>query len=78
MLADSPKRYIEMGDPSLDMIVGITSYGYADDESERCSGYKPAIYTSVDYFLDWIKDTIKRRSKVSEILTNTACDTVIT
>ena len=67
LLADSPKRYIEKGDPSLDMVVGITSYGYGDDEHGQCSEYEPAIYTNVDYFHNWIIKTIKLRSKVSEI-----------
>ena len=78
LLADSPKRYIEKGDPSLDMVVGITSYGFADDESGQCSGFEPAVYTSVDYFRSWIQKTIERRSKVSAILADTACDAVIT
>ena len=76
LLADSPQRYIEKGNPRFDMIVGIASYGYGDGESGQCSGDEPAIYTSVDYFLDWIEKTIERRSKVSEILSNTACHTV--
>ena len=76
LLADSPQRYIEKGNPRFDMIVGIASYGYGDGESGQCSGDEPAIYTSVDYFLDWIEKTIERRSKVSEILTHIACHTV--
>ena len=78
MLADSPKRYIEKENPRFDMIVGIASYGYGDDEPGQCSGFEPAIYTNVDYFRSWIIKTIKLRSKVSEILTNTACGTMIT
>ena len=78
LLADAPKRYIEKGNPRFDVVVGITSYGYGDGESDQCSGFEPAIYTSVDYFRDWIEETIEHRSKVSQILTNTTCDTMIT
>ena len=43
------------GKAQLDMIVGITSFGYVDSDFGVCSGDAPAIYTKVDYFLDWIK-----------------------
>ena len=55
MLVDAPNDKIAAGNAKRDMIVGITSYGYADDESQQCSGLEPAVYTSVDHFLDWIE-----------------------
>ena len=78
LLADSPKRYIEKGNPRFDMIVGITSDGYGDDEPGQCSGFEPAIDTSVDYFRNWIENTIECRPKVDLILSSTTCNTVIT
>ena len=54
---DAPYGSMKDGRARLDMVVGITSFGYKedDDDAESCSGDEPAIYTSVDYFLDWIE-----------------------
>ena len=73
LLADSPRGHIKKGKPRFDMVVGITSYGFADDESGQCSGEEPAVYTSIDYFLDWIEKTIKGLTEVGGILANTTC-----
>ena len=66
MLADAPKDRIAAGKAKKDMIIGITSCGYADDKSQECSGFEPGIYTRIDHFLDWIEDTTSsdRREKV--------------
>ena len=58
LLMDAPYGQLEDGKPQLDMIVGITSFGYAGDDADACSGDEPAVYTRVDYFLDWIERTI--------------------
>ena len=64
MLMDSPDGKMEDGKPHLDMIVGITSFGYRVDGADECSGDEPAIYTRVDYFLDWIERTVNCHQNV--------------
>ena len=61
---DAPYGQMEDGKPQRDMIVGITSFGYTEDDAEPCSGIEPAIYTSVDYFLEWIERTINCHQEV--------------
>ena len=58
LLLDAPYGNMEDGKPRLDMVVGITSFGYAKDGTDPCSGNEPAVYMSVDYFLDWIEGVI--------------------
>ena len=65
--ADFPKGHNKKGNPRFDMVVGTASYGYAEDGSEQSSGQGPSVYTSVDYFLDWIEETIEGRPRVSEV-----------
>ena len=52
------------GEAQMDMVVGITSYGYVDGDFGLCSGYLPAFYTTVDYFLHWIEGIVDCHPKV--------------
>ena len=52
---DAPYGNMEDGKAQFDMVVGITSFGYSEEGADPCTGDEPAIYTGVDYFLDWIE-----------------------
>ena len=61
LLADAPNRDITAGNPKFDMIVGVASCG--STPAGQCSICEPAVYTSVDHYLDWIREITQRRSK---------------
>ena len=52
---DAPYGNMEDGKARFDMVVGIMSFGYEGGDADQISGDKLAIYTNVDYFLDWIE-----------------------
>ncbi|GMH36509.1 hypothetical protein BSKO_04377 [Bryopsis sp. KO-2023] len=58
MLVDEPERDISKGNPRFDILMGITSFGPKD-----CLAIgKPGIYTSVQFYLDWITSTMNSPS----------------
>lgn len=61
---DKPDDKLADGDPALDLIVGIVSYG-----PKKCDGSKAGVYTNVGFFYFWIKDVIRGREK--QVLNNT-------
>lgn len=53
---DLPDGDYTLGEATLDLVVGITSFG------EDSSGpFKPGVYTSVSYFRDWIDCIIEEK-----------------
>lgn len=54
MLVDEPDRDVSKGNPRFDILMGITSFGPKD-----CLSFgKPGIYTSVQFYLEWITATM--------------------
>lgn len=54
LLADLPRGRFPKGSPLSDLVVGIASFG-----PKECDGSKPAVYTNVGYFKDWIRSIVK-------------------
>ena len=53
----APRNDPSAGQPELDILVGITSFG-----DIKCGlSVLPSVYTDVGSFLDWIQDTIDVR-----------------
>lgn len=62
MLPDALNRDVDNGHPSLDLIVGVTSFG-----PTNCDGSKPGVYTNLGFFKDWIRDVIDDKPTDVEI-----------
>jgi len=45
-----------LGDASSDLLVGITSFGYASSEA-----FRPGVYTRIAYFRDWLDCIVDER-----------------
>eukprot|EP00210_Caulerpa_lentillifera_P005054 g4827.t1 len=51
---DRPDGNYSAGDPKMDLLVGITSFG-----PKNAKDFKPGVYTSIGYFREWIDCVMK-------------------
>lgn len=72
MQLDDPLGHYEKGDPSLDLVVGITSFGVGEAQREKAS--IPGVYTSVSFFRKWI-DCVTE-GKIPKVTTLYFCSVV--
>ena len=63
LLADSYLGFVADGDPELDSLIGIASFG-----SENCNAELPAVYMNVTFFWSWVSGAIAGKvvSKIPE------------
>lgn len=57
---DIPYGDYTLGEPSYDLVVGITSFGENSGDT-----FKPGVYTSVSYFRHWIDCIIEEKVRVT-------------
>lgn len=59
MQLDKPLGHLKDGDPSLDRVVGITSFGVGEEYRKKIE--KPGVYTNVGFFREWIDCIVKEK-----------------
>eukprot|EP00210_Caulerpa_lentillifera_P005401 g5163.t1 len=58
LILDTLDHITHLGNPSYDLVVGITSFG-----SRHCNTNDPGVYTRVSYFRPWIECIIERKGE---------------